>query len=85
MSNLDRVDLKQLRVFQALIQEQNASKVANQLGLTQQALSEHLKKLHDIFDDRLFLRKTNGFVPTPLAESLSIGVDKLLNDFTALL
>lgn len=85
MSKLDRLDLKQLRVFQALIQQQNASKAASQLGLTQQAVSEHLKKLRDVFDDRLFLRKTTGFVPTPFAENLSTSVDKLLNDFTALL
>ena len=85
MSKLDRLDLKQLRVFQALIQEKNASKAANQLGLTQQAVSEHLKKLRDVFDDRLFLRKTNGFVPTPFAENLAIGVDKLLLEFSALL
>jgi len=85
MSKLDRLDIKQLRVFQALIREQNASKAANQLGLTQQAVSEHLKKLRDVFDDRLFLRKTNGFVPTPFAENLSLGVDKILNDFSALL
>ena len=85
MSKIDRLDIKQLRVFQALIREQNASKAANQLGLTQQAVSEHLKKLRDVFDDRLFLRKTNGFVATPFAEALSIDVDKLLNDFQALL
>ena len=85
MSKIDRLDIKQLRVFQALIREQNASKAANELGLTQQAVSEHLKKLRDVFDDRLFLRKTNGFVATPFAEALSIDVDKLLNDFQALL
>lgn len=85
MSKLDRLDIKQLRVFQALIREKNASKAANQLGLTQQAVSEHLKKLRDVFDDRLFLRKTNGFLPTPFAEELSHNVDKLLNDFKALL
>ncbi|GIU04031.1 transcriptional regulator [Shewanella sp. c952] len=85
MSKIDRLDIKQLRVFQALIREQNASKAASQLGMTQQAVSEHLKKLRDVFDDRLFLRKTNGFVPTPFAEELYIGVDKLLNDFKALL
>lgn len=85
MSKLDRLDIKQLRVFQALIREQNASKAASELGMTQQAVSEHLKKLRDVFDDRLFLRKTNGFVPTPFAEELSIGVDKLLTDFKALL
>ena len=85
MSKLDRLDMKQLRVFQALFREQNASKAAGQLGLTQQAVSEHLKKLRDVFDDRLFLRKANGFVPTPFAEELSLGVDKLLSDFKALL
>ncbi|NQZ23675.1 MAG: LysR family transcriptional regulator [Colwellia sp.] len=85
MSKLDRLDIKQLRIFQALIKEKNASKAANQLGLTQQAVSEQLKKLRDVFDDRLFLRKTNGFIATPFAEKLSYDIDKLLNDFQALL
>jgi DNA-binding transcriptional LysR family regulator len=85
LSKLDRLDIKQLRVFQALIREENASRAANQLGLTQQAVSEHLKKLRDVFGDRLFLRKTNGFVPTPFALQLSISVDKLLIDFQTLL
>ncbi|AZG71720.1 LysR family transcriptional regulator [Shewanella livingstonensis] len=85
MSKLDRLDLKQLKVFQALMREENASKAASQLGLTQQAVSEHLKKLRDVFDDRLFVRKTNGFVPTPFAEELSVGVDKLLIDFNSLI
>jgi len=85
LSKIDRLDIKQLRIFQALYRERNASKAANLLGLTQQAVSEHLKKLRDVFDDRLFLRKANGFVPTPFAEELSLGVDKLINDFKALL
>ncbi|WP_166423599.1 LysR family transcriptional regulator [Paraglaciecola sp. 20A4] len=85
MSKIDRLDIKQLRIFQALIREKNASKAASQLGLTQQAVSEQLKKLRDVFDDRLFLRKTNGFIPTPLAEQLSVDIDKLLNGFQALL
>ncbi|EPJ45492.1 MAG: NodD transcription activator-related protein [Osedax symbiont Rs2] len=85
MSKLDRLDIKQLRVFQALIREENASKAANHLGLTQQAVSEHLKKLRNVFGDRLFLRKTNGFIPTPFAQQLSISVDKLLIDFQILL
>ncbi|MDO6560944.1 LysR family transcriptional regulator [Paraglaciecola chathamensis] len=85
MSKLDRLDIKQLRIFQALIREKNASKAASQLGLTQQAVSEQLKKLRDVFDDRLFLRKTSGFIPTPFAEQLSLDIDKLLNDFQALL
>lgn len=85
MNKLDRLDIKQLRVFQALIREQSASKAANQLGLTQQAVSEQLKKLREVFDDKLFLRKTNGFVPTPFAVELSVEIDKLLSDFQSLL
>ncbi|MGL4475333.1 MAG: LysR family transcriptional regulator [Shewanella sp.] len=85
MSKLDRLDIKQLRVFQALIREKNASKAANQLGLTQQAVSEQLKKLRYVFDDRLFIRKTNGFISTPLAEELSLEIDRLLSEFQALL
>ena len=85
MSKLDRLDIKQLRIFQALIREKNASKAASKLGLTQQAVSEQLKKLRDVFDDQLFLRKTTGFVPTTYAEELSVDIDKLLNDFQALL
>jgi len=85
LSKLDRLDIKQLRVFQVLIREQSASKAAAQLGLTQQAVSEQLKKLRDVFDDRLFLRKTNGFIATPFAQNLSVSVDKLLNDFNTLI
>ena len=85
MSRIDRLDIKQLRVFQALIREQNASKAASQLSLTQQAVSEQLKKLRDVFDDRLFIRKTNGFVPTPFAETISYDIDKVLRDFELLL
>ncbi|MGY0565506.1 MAG: LysR family transcriptional regulator, partial [Paraglaciecola chathamensis] len=31
MSKLDRLDIKQLRIFQALMREKNASKAASQL------------------------------------------------------
>jgi len=85
MSRIDRLDIKQLRVFQALIREQSASRAASQLGLTQQAVSEQLKKLRNVFDDRLFIRKTNGFIPTPFAESISYDIDKMLREFELLL
>ncbi|WP_026973393.1 LysR family transcriptional regulator [Aliagarivorans marinus] len=85
MHRLERLDIKQLRVFQALLREESASKAATQLGLTQQAVSDHLRKLRDVFNDRLFVRKTNGFVPTPFAEALAVKVDKLLIDFNSLL
>jgi len=85
MNPLDQLDIKQLRIFQALIREKNVSKVANQIGLTQQAVSEQLKKLRYIFNDRLFLRKANGFIPTPYAQDLSLKIDTLLIDLQKLM
>ena len=40
MAGINRLDIKQLRVLQLLLQERNLSKVAKQMGLTQQAISE---------------------------------------------
>lgn len=85
MSNIDRLEIKQLRLLQALLREQNVSRVALQVGLTQQAVSDQLRKLRDIFDDRLFLRKSNGLIPTPMAEQLGEKIDHILQNFDQLL
>jgi len=85
MSKIDRLEIRQLRILQALLREQNVSRVALQVGLTQQAVSDQLRKLRDIFDDRLFLRKSNGLIPTPLAEQLGDKIDELIHGFEQLL
>ncbi|MCM2681117.1 LysR family transcriptional regulator [Echinimonas agarilytica] len=85
MSKIDRLEIRQLRLLQALLREQNVSRVAHQVGLTQQAVSDQLRKLRDIFDDRLFLRKSNGLTPTPLALQLGDKIDGLLTGFEQLL
>ena len=85
MNKISRLDIKQLRIFQALLREQNVSRVADQVGLTQQAISDQLKKMREIFDDRLFLRKSNGLIPTPFAVDLGLKTEKVLAGFDALL
>lgn len=85
MKNISRLEIKQLRIFQALLRERNVSRVADQVGLTQQAISDQLRKLRDIFDDRLFLRKSNGLVATPLAEQLGVKVDSILTNIDGLI
>ncbi|YCM46985.1 LysR family transcriptional regulator (plasmid) [Verrucomicrobiaceae bacterium 227] len=85
MDKINRLELRQLRTFQALLREGNVSRVASQIGLTQQAVSDQLKKLREIFDDPLFVRKTNGLVPTPLARNLEDRVNIILRETEGLL
>ena len=82
---LNRLELKQLRVLQALLRERNLSRVADQMSVSQQTISEQLKRLRDIFQDHLFVRTSNGVIPTPLAERLQPRVDQLLKQVSGLL
>jgi len=81
VNTLNRLDIRQLRTLFYLLRERNLSQVAKQLGVTQQAVSDQLRKLRDTFDDRLFVRSGNGVVPTPFAEALQ---PKLFNAIKAL-
>ncbi|MBQ4852103.1 LysR family transcriptional regulator [Pseudoalteromonas sp. MMG013] len=78
MSGLHKLEIKQLRILSELLALQNLSKVAQKVGLTQQAISEQLKKLRDILDDRLFVRQGNKMVPTPRALALEAPIAEVL-------
>lgn len=85
ISGINRLDIKQLRVLQLLLQERNLSKVANLMGLTQQAISEQLKKLRNSFDDEMFIRTNNGVIPTDAAEKMEHKVNHILADIDNLI
>ncbi|MBA6416893.1 MAG: LysR family transcriptional regulator [Cognaticolwellia sp.] len=85
MSGINRLDIKQLRVLQLLLQERNLSKVAHIMGLTQQAISEQLKKIRHTFDDEMFIRTSNGVIPTQVAEKMEHRVNQILADIDNLI
>ena len=68
---LSDIDLNLLVLFHHLMVERRVSKVAEQMGLTQPAVSNALARLRRIFGDELFLRTAAGMVPTPFAEQLA--------------
>jgi DNA-binding transcriptional LysR family regulator len=76
---LSDVDLNQLVTFQQLMVERSVSKVAENLGLTQPAVSNSLAKLRRLFGDDLFVRTPAGMVPTPFAEQLAEPIGYALN------
>jgi len=68
---LQDLDLNLLVVFNQLLVERRVSKVADNLGLTQPAVSNSLARLRKLLGDDLFLRTPSGMEPTPFAEQLA--------------
>ncbi|WP_390517276.1 LysR family transcriptional regulator [Halioxenophilus aromaticivorans] len=59
-----------MKLLLTLLEERSITRVATKLSVSQQAVSEQLKKLRQAFDDKLFVRAKNGVVPTPFADEL---------------
>lgn len=68
--NVNRVDLNLLVYLDVLLRERNVTRAANQLGITQPALSNGLRRLRDLFDDPLLIRTSEGMSPTERALEL---------------
>lgn len=82
---LSRMDLNLLVAFQVLLEEQNVSKAAERLFITQSAMSKTLSRLRELFDDHLFTRSAHGMVPTPRAIELHSELEELLLKMDALI
>lgn len=74
------LDLNLLRVFDAVMTEQNLTRAANRLAMTQPAVSNALKRLRDALGDELLIRTAHGVKPTPRAETLWPTVRRTLSD-----
>ncbi len=68
---LKDMDLNLLVIFNQLLAERKVSKVAENLGLGQPAVSNALARLRKLFGDELFLRTSSGMQPTPFADQLA--------------
>lgn len=69
-TQLRRLDVTLLLVFLGLLRHRKAVEVAAELGLTQSAISQCLRRLRDVFGDPLFLRRPHGMEPTATALAL---------------
>lgn len=67
MSDLSRLDLNLLPVFGAIFRERNLTRVAEQLSISQSAVSHALARMREQLGDPLFVRTAQGMAPTPLA------------------
>ncbi|AJE97628.1 LysR family transcriptional regulator [Pandoraea apista] len=70
MINLRRIDLNLLVTLDVLLAEQNVTRAAERLFMSQPAVSVHLAKLRDLLGDPLLLPGPRGMRPTARAEAL---------------
>lgn len=75
---LSKIDLNLLISLDILMQEQNVSRAAKRLHITQPAMSKTLSRLRALFGDPLFTRSSHGMQPTPRALELAAGLGGVL-------
>ncbi len=67
---LSNLDLNLLVALDALLEQRSVGRAAEQIGLSQPAMSAQLARLRRHFDDRLLARYGNQYRLTPLANQL---------------
>ncbi|MEY8688602.1 MAG: LysR family transcriptional regulator [Leptothrix sp. (in: b-proteobacteria)] len=77
--NFRTLDLNLLRVFDTVMAERNLTRAAEQLAMTQPAVSNALRRLRESVGEALFTRSAFGVKPTARAEALWPAVQSALN------
>ena len=77
--NISRVDLNLLVYLDVLLRECNVTRAAEELGISQPAMSNSLRRLRDLFGDPILVRTSDGMTPTDRALELKPMVRKVLS------
>lgn len=72
------IDTDLLRVLAALLRTRSATRTAEEMALSQSAISKALARLRLVFDDPLFVRHSRGLIPTPRALALETQLARTL-------
>ena len=68
--HIEKLDLNLLVVLQTIYAERSVTRAAARLNLTQSALSHSLRRLREVLDEPLFLRRGSALVATPFTRNL---------------
>lgn len=77
-TNLARIDLNLLVLFEAVLEELHVARAAKRLHVSPSAVSHGLGRLRRLMNDPLFLKQPKGVVPTERARSLAVPVAEIL-------
>ena len=83
MSDIDKINLRfldgtVLQTFLSVMRLRKATLAAEEMGLSQPAISHALGRLRRLYDDPLFLRKSHGLEPTALARELEPKIRRIV-------
>ncbi|MGF1681655.1 LysR family transcriptional regulator [Photobacterium minamisatsumaniensis] len=78
-------ELNLIPIFVAIFEEQNLSRAAARMDISQPAVSKALKRLREIYDDPLFHRNTAGVEPTTFARDIYPAMSAALKNFSSTL
>lgn len=85
-TNLAGVDLNLLPALEALLRRRNVTRAAEDVGLSQPAMSRALARLRAVLDDPLLVKVPGGFAPTAralaLAPRLATALDRVIDVFS---
>ncbi|MBT2298476.1 LysR family transcriptional regulator [Pseudomonas fluorescens] len=76
----EKIDIRHMRVLLHLVREKNVSRVAERLEISQQAVSNYLKRMREVFPNELFLRQSAGLQPTDYAYDLAAKFEKIVEE-----
>jgi DNA-binding transcriptional LysR family regulator len=82
---LSTLDLNLLLVFDAIYAERSATRAGQRLGLSQSAVSHALSRLRERLGDELFVKGSDGMVPTARARSVAPRIHTALSALQAAL
>jgi DNA-binding transcriptional LysR family regulator len=77
--NLSSVDLNLLPALEALLRRRHVTRAAEDVGMSQPAMSHILARLRDVLGDALLVRGSSGLALTARAEELAPRVAAVLN------
>lgn len=78
--NIANIDLNLLVALDVLLREKNVTRAANQLNITQPAMSNSLKRLRNLLNDPVLVRTSEGMVATERANQLAPVIRTILRD-----
>lgn len=83
-SLLNRLTFRQLQVFQAVYRQQSYSRAAEQLGLTQPAVSAQIRQLEQALEQPLFKYAGKTLHVLPAADALAASVQSIFGQVSSL-